>query len=448
MVAAPLEVMANGQTRTVAGVAIQAVPMYNLKNTFGDEPFHTKGRGNGYVVTLGGKRLYFAGDTECVPEIKALKNIDVAFLPMNVPFTMPPSEAADCAKAFNPKMVVPYHFQGQPTSDIEAAMKSSGIEFRMLNWYPDIFRPDVVAVQRPGVLVDVGGRKIHVNCTGSGQPTVVLDAGMGAFALDWQFVQPDIAKTTRVCSWDHAGAGWSDPVAAAATTQSVVADLHAALQAAGEKGPYVFVGHGAGAMFGRFYQISYPDEVAGAVYADADHEDGFLLPVNGKPSPIWSVSTEQLRDVFNQFSPKEGAPPPPMPPPQTDAPFDKLPADWLTTRVTFETRASKRSIATPRDAQLAGFENDRATFVKMHEATAGQAHVFGDRPLVVLTPENGPDAAGKALQAKLASLSANSSYRVVAHSGHEIHLYQPAAIVRATEDVVEAVRHHTHVAER
>lgn len=136
-VAAPIEIMANGQTKTVAGVSIEAVPMYNLtRGPAAGQLFHTKGRGNGYVVTLGGKRLYFAGDTECVPEIKALKNIDVAFMPMNLPYTMPPSEAADCVKAFKPKVVYPYHFQGQKPQEFADALKGSGIDVRLLTWYP------------------------------------------------------------------------------------------------------------------------------------------------------------------------------------------------------------------------------------------------------------------------------------------------------------------------
>ena len=111
--------------------------MYNLqRGPAAGQLFHTKGRGNGYVITIGGKRLYFAGDTECTPEMKALKNIDVAFLPMNLPYTMPPSEAADCAKAFQPKIVYPYHFQGQKVEDFQAALKGSGIDVRVLNWYP------------------------------------------------------------------------------------------------------------------------------------------------------------------------------------------------------------------------------------------------------------------------------------------------------------------------
>ena len=99
-------VINNGETKTIKGVTIEAVPMYNLqRGPAAGQLFHTKGRGNGYVVTLGDKRIYIAGDTECVPEMKALKNIDVAFVPMNLPYTMPPNEAADCVKAFKPKVV-------------------------------------------------------------------------------------------------------------------------------------------------------------------------------------------------------------------------------------------------------------------------------------------------------------------------------------------------------
>jgi L-ascorbate metabolism protein UlaG (beta-lactamase superfamily) len=89
--------LANGQLKTVDGVLIEAVPMYNLTIEKGEtEPFHTSGRGNGYIVTLGGKRFYFAGDTSCTPEIRALKNIDVAFLPMNLPYTMSSADAVQC----------------------------------------------------------------------------------------------------------------------------------------------------------------------------------------------------------------------------------------------------------------------------------------------------------------------------------------------------------------
>jgi L-ascorbate metabolism protein UlaG (beta-lactamase superfamily) len=130
-------VMANGETRTIAGIQIEAIPMYNLKR--GPEEgqlYHEKGRGNGYILTLGGKRIYVAGDTACTPEMRALENIDVAFVPMNLPYTMPPSEAAECVRAFAPKIVYPYHYRGSELSEFVDALKSSpGIEVRLRSWY-------------------------------------------------------------------------------------------------------------------------------------------------------------------------------------------------------------------------------------------------------------------------------------------------------------------------
>jgi L-ascorbate metabolism protein UlaG (beta-lactamase superfamily) len=130
-------VIGNGESKTAAGISIEAVPMYNLQR--GPEPgqfFHTKGRGNGYLLTLGNKRVYIAGDTECTPEMRALKNIDIAFIPMNLPYTMPPAEAAECVKAFKPKVVYPYHYRGQNPDDFKAALSGQPIEVRILNWYP------------------------------------------------------------------------------------------------------------------------------------------------------------------------------------------------------------------------------------------------------------------------------------------------------------------------
>jgi len=131
-------VMANRAIRTVAGVPIVAIPSYNIRRGPKEgELYHTRGRGNGYVLTLGGKQVFLAGDTECVPAIKILKNIDAAFIPMNLPYTMPPSEAAECAKAFKPKIVFPYHFMGQKPEEFAAALKGEPIEVRILNWYPN-----------------------------------------------------------------------------------------------------------------------------------------------------------------------------------------------------------------------------------------------------------------------------------------------------------------------
>jgi len=129
--------IANGESKTWQGWTIEAIPAYNL--TRGPAPgklFHDKGRGNGYVLTYGGKRFYFSGDTEGVPEMRALKNIDVAFVCMNLPYTMPPEEAADAVLAFHPKVVIPYHYRGSDLAVFQKKLEGSGIEVRTLDWYP------------------------------------------------------------------------------------------------------------------------------------------------------------------------------------------------------------------------------------------------------------------------------------------------------------------------
>lgn len=129
--------IANGETKTWHDWSIEAIPAYNLVR--GPAPgklFHDKGRGNGYVLTYGGKRFYFSGDTEGVPEMRALQNIDVAFVCMNLPYTMPPAEAAEAVKAFHPKVVIPYHYRGSDLGVFQHALQGTGIEVRALDWYP------------------------------------------------------------------------------------------------------------------------------------------------------------------------------------------------------------------------------------------------------------------------------------------------------------------------
>lgn len=129
-------ILANGESTTWRGWKITAVPMYNIRHRAPNgELWHPKGRGNGYILTYGGKRFYFAGDTEETPEMRALKDIDVAFIPMNLPYTMSPDEAAEAVKAFHPKIAIPYHYFGQDTRRFAEDLKGSGIEVRLLDWY-------------------------------------------------------------------------------------------------------------------------------------------------------------------------------------------------------------------------------------------------------------------------------------------------------------------------
>ena len=131
------QVINNGEKKTIAGVEIEAVPMYNLqRGPAAGQLYHDKGRGNGYILTLGGKRLYIAGDTECIPEMKALRNIDVAFVCMNLPYTMTPGEAAGCVNAFKPKIVYPYHYGQSNLQEFTSAVQGTpGVEVRLRKWY-------------------------------------------------------------------------------------------------------------------------------------------------------------------------------------------------------------------------------------------------------------------------------------------------------------------------
>ncbi len=126
-------VLKNGESQIVEGLKIEAVPAYNIKHEMSPgKPFHPRGIGNGYVVTFGDKRVYFAGDTENVPEMKQLADIDIAFLPMNLPYTMTPEMVADAALMFRPKVLYPYHFGETDTSELVSLLKDEkDIEIRI-----------------------------------------------------------------------------------------------------------------------------------------------------------------------------------------------------------------------------------------------------------------------------------------------------------------------------
>ncbi len=133
-------VLKNGDNTTQSGISIGAIPMYNLPES--PTAMHTKGRGNGYVLGIGGKRIYLSGDTQGIPEMRSLKDIDVAFVCMNLPYTMDVKEAADAVLAFRPKIVYPYHYRGRNgLSDINEFKNlvetgDKNIDVRLRNWYP------------------------------------------------------------------------------------------------------------------------------------------------------------------------------------------------------------------------------------------------------------------------------------------------------------------------
>ena len=128
------EAMKAGESRNVGSIGVEAVPSYNIVNMRSPgQPFHPKGTGIGFILAIGDKKIYIAGDTENTPEMKALKNIDVAFLPMNLPYTMTPEMVADAVRAFKPKILYPYHFGDTETGKLTALLKDTDIEVRIRN---------------------------------------------------------------------------------------------------------------------------------------------------------------------------------------------------------------------------------------------------------------------------------------------------------------------------
>lgn len=293
---------------------------------------------------------------------------------------------------------------------------------------PDIGQP-------PGRMVDVGGRKLHLHCTGAGSPTVVLEAGASSFAIDWTLVQQEVTRTKRVCSYDRAGYGWSDS-STAATRASEELDLRALLEKGGEAPPYILVGASLGGLFVRLYQAEYPAHVVGMVLIDAAAENRMFTFFEGQAVTIASLSADQLRSTI---APRDVRVP--RRSPQTGAPFDRLPPALYELRIKLDQRliAAVPDIV-PYLIVLEGAERQRARLARLLALSTEQAHPLGDRPLVVLTRGLEWSQGLQDAHAEVARLSTNSRHTVVAGAGHEIHLFEPKAVIQAIADVIEGAR--------
>ena len=315
----------------------------------------------------------------------------------------------------------------------------------------------------PGKLVDVGGYRLHLNCTGKSGPAVVLIAGAGDFSFDWGLVQPDVSRFTRACSYDRAGLAWSDPGPTPRTMRQEAYELHALLKAARIKAPFVLVGHSIGGLIARVYAERYPDEVAGMVLVDPTHEDTTLMyqgklvrvregakgvavpPVqtmhSSPPKPPTAEDIEQFE--FNQKM--FGAP-------KTEPPFDKLPVSTQAMRLWFRSQP-------PRTA--AGPDFWAEELQAMYVARAKTPYQLGDKPLVVLLakPNGGNPPPGvsadewkrineekRQQKVDLANLSRNSKLMVAERGGHHIQFDEPHVVTDAVRLVVDAVRRRSRLA--
>jgi pimeloyl-ACP methyl ester carboxylesterase len=287
----------------------------------------------------------------------------------------------------------------------------------------------------PGKLIDIGGRRLHLLCSGQGAPTIVLEAGASAFAIDWTLVQYELARSTRVCSYDRAGMGWSDS-STAATRATESSDLHALLRAAAERPPYVMVGASRGGLLVRAFALDYPDDVAGFVFVDPATEDRLFTMLGGEGVLIASLTLDQLRSTM----PRQSVPITRRNP-QTGPPFDRLPPPLYEQRVKLDVRLieSVPTMVTP-EWIAASQEREHALLARLLASRSATPHPLGDRPTVVLSRGNERDAGREGVHAALARLSTSSRHSVIVGSGHEIHLFEPAAVIQAVTDVMTSLR--------
>jgi pimeloyl-ACP methyl ester carboxylesterase len=286
----------------------------------------------------------------------------------------------------------------------------------------------------PGEMVDVGTHSLHIDCVGRGSPTVILESGLGTMSADWANVQPEVSKTTRVCAYDRAGTGWSEPGSEPRDPRQIAHELHALLGNAGIDGPYVLVGQSFGGLYARMYASRYPNEVQGMVLVDASHPG------------MWSRLPPELVATLK-------------------------PPAWQAGAVTFLTRLGVFRL-TGGDMAGCGLparqcEEEQAYLLSTrHAVTWGQemyapdrdAQVratgdLGDKPLVVLSAGDhsrdfaagvSPGArtrferAWRELQGELAALSTDSAHPVVERAGHST-LQTDRQDARATSGAIERV---------
>ena len=297
-------------------------------------------------------------------------------------------------------------------------------------------RIDARRYPAPGEMVDVGGYDLHLYCTGEagGAPSVVMDSGLGGTVLDWQLVQPEVAKFARVCTYDRAGMGWSDPGDQPRTSQQIVKELHTLLGNSGVvEGPYVLVGHSFGGTNMQVYASHYPDEVAGMVLVDSALEDekAVTLTQSLQPSPV----------------------------------LLKIYATIGLTRLPYTLGGEPPGLTSPEleDEQVAISSHRKHVFAVADETSSLQESFnenradpmsLGNKPLMVLSAGsvqltgtglsqeqvNLIDELHSDSQAALTRRSENAKQIIAEDSGHYIQVERPALVIDAVRHVVEATR--------
>ena len=299
-----------------------------------------------------------------------------------------------------------------------------------------------------GKMVDLGGHRLHLNCSGKGSPVVVVENGLGDFSFDWILVQKRVERFARICSYDRAGYAWSDAGPKPRTFAQINLELRDALTKAGEKGPYVLVGHSYGGPVIRNFAMTYPRDVAGMVQVDAAFEGMRVGIGGGKTLRLGEDAKgrdipdprENMTDADKPIIPSGLVPPDPQP---LDPLYKVLPdADQ-------KLQVWAQSLIGMQDAEASQMDWSSEYFARWMKSS--QSGSLGAIPLVVLTRAKGGygdaqdvpaaqlEKERKEGQAMLLTLSRNSK-QVIVNSGHNMDLEAPEAVTHAIRAVVEAVR--------
>jgi pimeloyl-ACP methyl ester carboxylesterase len=288
----------------------------------------------------------------------------------------------------------------------------------------------------PGDLVSVNGRNLHLNCTGDGEPVVLLESGFGPYgSLGWFAVQPGVSELTKTCSYDRAGYMWSEPGEEPRDGVRAADELHSLLQAASVPPPYVLVGHSGGGVLVRIYDAQFPGEVAGFVFVDSSHpeqEQRLPRPSGGSTPPRGMLTVLTETGLWRLVVPLFVPPRPPNLTPREQMIGDTILAYWP---------LSMHALA----AEISSVDQ-----------TARQVPVPGDltpRPIIVLSrsdfavelgdPEGLIEETRTAwmeMQSELAELSSNSRHRIVPNTSHEVQIDAPEAVIGAISEVVNTIR--------
>jgi pimeloyl-ACP methyl ester carboxylesterase len=307
-----------------------------------------------------------------------------------------------------------------------------------------------------GKLVDLGGYRIHLYCTGQGRPTVLLSPGGGDFSFDWWLVQQRLSTTMRVCSYDRGGAAWSDPGPQPLTMKQEAFELRAALDRSGEHGAYIVVGQSIGGLVMRVFAELYPADVAGVVLVDATSPDttlnyrGKLLrmreqakerPVpeiqNMNTSPPKPPSEEEMKE-WAYFQREFGGS-------RIQPPFDQLPPEIQKLRLW-------ASSLPPKATQSENYFPEELR--DLYQQTHASPHPLGDRPLITIVaakPQAPPPGVSQqqwdalvaekiAQKKEYAELSTNSKIMNDPNSSHAVHLDNPSIVVSAIAEVARAIK--------